>query len=157
MNLNEERIYSFLLPDVCNIDALTVTMEVEKYDSVPSFITGSKVETWEGIFYRIVFDKTITDSDAGTYNIRVTLTKSGVSISDSFILHIYPIAQYGYEIESFECEDKYNFMSFGGQVGNIYNHVDLDLETGDYILCGANAIKNNDNTGYYSSFVQSIT
>jgi len=72
-------------------------------------------------------------------------------------LHIYPSTAYGSDVYSFECEDKYNFMSFGGQVGNIYNMVDLDLATGDYIMCGANKLRNNDNTGYYSSFVQSVT
>lgn len=48
-------------------------------------------------------------------------------------------------------------MSFGDQVGNIYSMVDMDLSTGDYIMCGANKLRNNDNTGYYSSFVQSVT
>lgn len=77
------------------------------------------------------------------------MTLGAATVSDSFILHIYPETAYGSSVESLECENKYNFMSFGGQVGNIYNHVDLDLTSGDYIMCGANKLKNTQNTNYY--------
>lgn len=156
MNREEDHVYSFYLPEVCDIDLLSVSYNVDKVVTQPAFISGSKVTTPEGNFYRIVFaNSLISDADAGTYNIGVTLTLATSpvqSVTKYFILHIYPETQYGSDVDSFACENKYSFMSYGDVVGNIYSHVDLDTVTLDYVLCGANKLASNDGT--YTSFLQ---
>ncbi len=53
-------------------------------------------------------------------------------------------------------------MSYGGSnlVGNMYTYVDI-IQSGDYeddyVICGANKLVNNQNYGYYSTFLQKIT
>jgi hypothetical protein len=104
MNREEDHVYSFYLPDVCDINLLTVSMAVDKVLTQPAFLSGSKVTTPEGNFYRIVFaNSLISDSNAGTYNVGITLSLSGTTTTKYFVLHIYPEIEYGSEVDSFAC------------------------------------------------------
>lgn len=157
MNRDEDRTYSFYLPDVCDLTALSVEMSVDGFATIPSFLSGSKETTPEGNFYRIVFKNSeISDADAGIYNIQLLLRQNDATALGSFILSIYPTTPYGDDVDSFECEDKYNFMSYGNSIGSIFTHIQLDTDSQDYVLCGANKPDDNVVGGVlqYSAFVQ---
>ena len=135
-------------------------MTVDGMTTLPSFLSGSIEMIPEGNFYRIVFENSqIDDTDAGIYNIQITLRQKDATAQSSFILSIYPTTPYGDDVDSFACEDKYNFMSYGESLGSIFTHVDLDVSTEDYVICGANKMAGNVQNGQlqYSAFVQSNT
>lgn len=143
MNRGEDKVYSFYLPSVCNANNLAVVMSVDKFDNLPAFLSGSKEVTPEGIFYRVVFSASkITDAVAGTYNIKIQLTFNSATAVDYFVLHIYPSTPYGANVNSFECQNKYNFMSYGNAPGALFKHINLNTASQDYVLCGANKIAN---------------